>query len=108
MENIFRVLWYFMIVMFISKRIISPLLRTMANRSVETRTQGDKATFKSRNESDEKTEASMEIEMVKDAYCDKYVQKNKAFQIVDHEGSAHYFCSWDCRQKYISETKGDM
>lgn len=44
-----------------------------------------------------------ETQMVKDDFCGKMVDKNKAYIIRDGDNS-HYFCSWDCRQKYIEST----
>ncbi len=40
------------------------------------------------------------IEMVLDEVCNTYVPINKAFQVV-REDSTHYFCSWECREKFI-------
>lgn len=41
------------------------------------------------------------VEVVKDECCGAYVPKDKAYQIVDEDGNTHYFCGWDCRQKYM-------
>ncbi len=41
--------------------------------------------------------------MVKDDYCGKMINKEKAF-IVSVDDQRHHFCSWDCRQKYFAES----
>lgn len=48
-----------------------------------------------------RTQSESIIEVVKDAYCEAYIPKEKAYQVIDEDGTVHYFCSWDCRQKYI-------
>ncbi len=53
-----------------------------------------------------KSEEPEPIEMVKDLICGKYVQKEKAFQTLDNQHQTLYFCSWDCRQKYIENKNG--
>ena len=44
------------------------------------------------------------LEMVKDEVCEAYLQREKAYQVVEDD-KTHYFCSWECRQKYIEEKK---
>jgi YHS domain-containing protein len=39
-------------------------------------------------------------QMVKDDYCGRLVDKSKAY-IIDTCDKYHYFCSWECRQKYL-------
>lgn len=39
-------------------------------------------------------------EMVKDLECGEYIDKSKAY-IAVVDGKRYYFCSWDCRQKFI-------
>ena len=41
------------------------------------------------------------IEMIRDPICGKYIQKDKAFQVVTSQHQIEYFCSWDCREKHI-------
>ena len=42
------------------------------------------------------------IDMVLDEVCNTYVPKNKAFQVV-RDNTTHYFCSWECRERFIQE-----
>ncbi|WP_058485081.1 hypothetical protein [Defluviitalea phaphyphila] len=44
------------------------------------------------------------LEMVQDAVCGKFIEKSQSYQLVTENGIM-YFCSWDCRQKYIKEHK---
>ncbi|HOA81542.1 MAG TPA: hypothetical protein PKK61_10850 [Defluviitaleaceae bacterium] len=53
-------------------------------------------------ELDIKAEKSVEVEMVEDAVCGKLINKSKSYQLY-HDDKLFYFCSWDCRQKYINE-----
>ncbi len=51
---------------------------------------------------DIKTESKPVLEMVKDELCGIHVQKEKAYIVVDNNDKRHYFCSWECRNKFIS------
>lgn len=42
------------------------------------------------------------IDMVFDEMCEVYLPKTKAYQVVEDDRT-HYFCSWECRQKYIDQ-----
>lgn len=42
-----------------------------------------------------------EIEMVTDSSCGCAIPKAKAY-VLALEAEEHYFCSWDCRQKFLS------
>ncbi|MFZ5946140.1 MAG: transcriptional regulator [Bacillota bacterium] len=55
------------------------------------------------NESQEPIVVKKEIpvEFVKDNVCNTILQKDKAY-IVRINGQDEYFCSWQCRQKYIA------
>ena len=44
------------------------------------------------------------VEMVRDEVCDKTVPLDKAY-IVVREDKRHYFCSWECREKFINKDK---
>ena len=42
------------------------------------------------------------IEVVQDEYCKVNIPKEDAYiAVIDDE--RHYFCSWECRQKYLEE-----
>jgi len=41
-------------------------------------------------------------EMVRDSICGKMIEKRKAY-IVSSGNQMNYFCSWECRQKFIEE-----
>lgn len=63
-------------------------------------------------ESDRRTEfiKSMEdprsLDIVTDEYCNKKLPKEDAYiAVVDDE--KHYFCSWECRQKYIARMEAE-
>ena len=45
------------------------------------------------------------IEMVTDPVCGSVIPKAKAY-ILAREDSQHYFCSWDCRNKFIAADQG--
>ncbi|RYD05885.1 hypothetical protein N752_08295 [Desulforamulus aquiferis] len=38
--------------------------------------------------------------MVQDNICGCAIPRNKAY-ILSKDDKEHYFCSWDCRQKFI-------
>ncbi len=39
-------------------------------------------------------------EMVKDPVCGSYVEKDSSIKVRDGQ-AVHYFCSYDCRQKFL-------
>ncbi len=39
-------------------------------------------------------------DLVTDPICEKELEKAKAFHVI-RDGVSHYFCSWDCREKYL-------
>jgi len=105
MDTVLKMIWYIAIGVFIMSRIVTPFVRAITNRAADAAKQNGKSDFEREKLNSEKMEAQHAIEMVQDSYCNKYVQKEKAFQVVNNEGITHYFCSWDCRQKYIEENK---
>ncbi|HHY81632.1 MAG TPA: hypothetical protein GX505_03005 [Clostridiales bacterium] len=46
---------------------------------------------------------AMNDEIVRDDYCGKMIEKRKAY-IVSSGDHKNYFCSWECREKFIKET----
>lgn len=55
---------------------------------------------------EEESNAKKEIplEMVEDAFCGKMIEKSQAYQLA-RGSNILYFCSWNCREKYIEEHK---
>lgn len=49
----------------------------------------------------EKKQEQKKVETVKGELCGTEVAKHEAY-IVVKDGIRHYFCSWECRQKFIS------
>lgn len=45
-----------------------------------------------------------EIEMVTDNICGRTLPKSDAY-VMAKDDTRHYFCSWECREKYISLSK---
>ncbi len=48
-----------------------------------------------------KPELKDEVEMVRDNICGRTLPKSEAY-ILAKDGIRHYFCSWDCREKFIA------
>ncbi|AGL01078.1 TRASH domain-containing protein [Desulfoscipio gibsoniae] len=48
-----------------------------------------------------KLEVKEEIEMVTDYICGRTLPKSEAY-ILANDDQKHYFCSWDCREKFIA------
>jgi len=46
--------------------------------------------------------SAITIEMVRDDIYGRYVARNKAY-IIHSDDEDHYFCSWECRQKYLGQ-----
>ncbi|WP_347489196.1 transcriptional regulator [Desulfoscipio sp. XC116] len=47
-----------------------------------------------------KPEVEEEIEMVTDNICGCTLPKSEAYVLIKDD-QRHYFCSWDCREKFI-------
>lgn len=45
-------------------------------------------------------------DMVTDPVCHKELEKSKAFHVIKNDES-HYFCSWDCREKFLEPVKAE-
>ncbi len=43
-------------------------------------------------------------DMVYDEICDKEIEKSKAYHMI-RDGKSHYFCSWECREKFLESLK---
>jgi len=48
-----------------------------------------------------KLEVKEEIEMVTDNICGRTLPKSEAY-IIAKDNQKHFFCSWDCREKFIA------
>lgn len=53
-------------------------------------------------ESEDKPDEAIEVEMVEDEICGKFIEKDQSYQLY-YKDKVYYFCSWDCREKYINE-----
>ncbi|NLY43162.1 MAG: hypothetical protein GX066_04170 [Clostridiaceae bacterium] len=85
------------------RKMIGFVLRLLKPPMAETSVHNTR-TYEYREEKDTKDVKGVEyqtIEMVKDPVCGKYIQKDKAYQVVTNENQVVHFCSWDCREKYI-------
>lgn len=61
-----------------------------------------KAQEKSMNRETVEKEGTAPIEIVRDLVCGNDVPKHKAYQVI-RDNKTHYFCSWNCRQKFIAQ-----
>jgi len=101
MDFVFQVLRVIMIYILL-KRIMWIFLRVVQKSSVSLLQREETV--------DEETPAdhSFEIkplETVITQCCEKVLNKEKAYQVVTKEDTAHYFCSWDCREKFINDLR---
>lgn len=52
-------------------------------------------------EMEERQKAAVVVEMVTDNICGSTVPKSQAYILVKDD-KRHYFCSWDCREKFTA------
>ena len=45
------------------------------------------------------------IESVADPVCHKELEKKNAYRVVK-EGKEYFFCSWECREKFLAQKEG--
>lgn len=62
------------------------------------------STKKGFNEDGQASGKGMASDLIKDPICGVYVDKESALKIKDSSGM-HYFCSYDCRDKYLKQNK---
>ncbi|NLK96824.1 MAG: YHS domain-containing protein [Epulopiscium sp.] len=53
-------------------------------------------------QSNYKQQSEVPLEMVEDPVCGKFVEKHRGYQL-SRGTESFYFCSWDCREKFIKE-----
>ena len=101
MDFVFQILRVIMIYILL-KRIMWIFLRVVQKSSASL--------FRREEKVDEETPIDhvveiKPIETVITQCCEKVLNKNKAYQVVTKDDTAHYFCSWDCRQKFIHDLR---
>lgn len=43
-------------------------------------------------------------ELVEDEICHQSIEKEKAYRVLK-DGKEHFFCSWECRQKFLEKSE---
>lgn len=94
MGNFFKLF----IVFFTLKTVFNIITRTVTinNKDRQSPREGNSKAL------EEIAEISVKVDMVQDQICDTFLPKNKAYQLAE-EDKVSYFCSWECRQKYIDQ-----
>jgi len=92
-------LWSMMIFL-LAVRIMGVVVRLLTNRAKTQEKIPNQKTM-------EKEEKAASIEIVQDIVCGNDVPKHKAYQVI-RDNEIHYFCSWNCRQKFIAEDRKDL
>lgn len=46
------------------------------------------------------------VDEVTDEICHCVIEKDKAYRVVK-DGVEHYFCSWECREKFLKQEEGN-
>lgn len=95
------ILWIFIIFMVINN--IANLFKRSIKHSKSINKDND-ISRGNKEVNEEEIQKYEEIEMVMDSCCNMYIAKNKAYQLAT-DNNIHYFCSWDCRQKFIEDNK---
>lgn len=102
MNAFFQLMWMvvlWMMVQHILKKV--GLLRT--NTPKDNGHRPDK-TEEKRNLAEEiRTHRESIVDMVEVECCKVYMPEDQAYLIIDGPGKTHYFCSWECREKYLLE-----
>jgi len=83
----------FILIYFIVSSIFNYLAFTRAKKAAQQQAAQEYAELK--------LEVKEEIEMVHDNICGCTVPKAEAY-VLAKDGIRHYFCSWSCREKYIT------
>lgn len=78
--------------------IVSSLFRIFTIRKAQKRAQHLEA---KRQEMAARQKEAVPVEMVTDNICGCTLPKTKAYILVK-DGIRHYFCSWECREKFTS------
>jgi YHS domain-containing protein len=102
MNALLEFAWIVVLYMVVS-RIFGRILQTRVKPSTKKESRVDELEKKIDLAEEIRSEEERIVEMVMDECCGAYIPKDKAYQIVDEDGHTHYFCGWDCRQKYVLE-----
>jgi YHS domain-containing protein len=88
------------------RAVISIITSIVMTRKIKQAQQKQAAWNQQMMEMKEKQQpVEFQPQMVKDDYCGRMVSRDKAY-IVRSEDKSYHFCSWECRQKYISSEAG--
>jgi len=83
----------------VSTMVLSKKLRDAYNKNEELK-KNEYTAVRRAVETGSPRDAANAPEMVQDEVCGRYIPREKAY-ITMADGIRHYFCSWECRQKYI-------
>jgi ribosomal protein L24E len=102
MNTFFKFAWILALYM-LSRRFFGKVVQAGTNPSKENERTANGLEGNEDLAKEIHTQSEKIVEMIEDAYCGAYIPKEKAYQVIDEDDTVHYFCSWDCRQKYIQE-----
>ncbi|GAB6085721.1 hypothetical protein [Alkaliphilus crotonatoxidans] len=95
--GLFRFFYIFLIIRMVLNIFLNIKHRAIIKEQMEEAQR--RALIEAREEAEVKKEP---ITMVEDKICGTHLQKEKAYIIMKGE-EPHYFCSWECRDKFIRE-----
>lgn len=95
----------FIITILALRLIFTILIRIKSRRDMRKKVKAYTNTVDPRkNDFSEAIQPKEVAETIKGEYCGAIVPKKDSYiAVIDDE--KHYFCSWECRQKYIAEKK---
>lgn len=103
--NIIVSFFNFVIILFVLRFILSifAAYKVYSKEKREVRQREKIGSSTKKDVSIEDTEGNS-LDIVHDGVCDTFVLKNDAYiAVIGNE--RHYFCSWECRQKYLENIK---
>lgn len=93
----------FIITILAIRLIFTMFIRIKSRRNLRKKMKAYTDTVNSKKDDTDKTMQPREVvETIKGEYCGTIVPKKDSYIAVIGD-EKHYFCSWECRQKYIAE-----
>ncbi|MDD4570317.1 MAG: hypothetical protein PHE70_09355 [Tepidanaerobacteraceae bacterium] len=104
-ENIFTSFLNFVIIYFVFKFTMSVFLAyKVYSQEKRVVSQKNKTDVNHNNNTSIEDDKGHNLDVIHDNVCDTFVLKEDAYIAVIGE-ERHYFCSWECRQKYLDNIK---
>lgn len=101
METLSNFLWM-IVIWWMFSRMLRTARILQHQRQLQEKEENQIHSEQTDRESGLEQQSDVPIEMVEDPVCGKFIEKHHGYQL-SRGTETFYFCSWDCREKFIQE-----